>query len=104
MNQEFDLKFAAYLNYIVSDYKSLGGTYEPHMYSVEAKQGKKFVKVLSLSHGSRSVHTFVCKVAHDKWKEGDILKAASFNAPAKNFARGNIFDGNFENVTWTGAH
>jgi hypothetical protein len=40
-----------------------------------------------------------------KFVVGDILTAASFSAPAKNFARGNILDvTSYENrVRWTGA-
>ena len=37
-----------------------------------------------------------------KFKAGDILKAAGYNAPARNQARGNILEGNFSWVQWTG--
>ena len=36
-----------------------------------------------------------------KFKKGDILLAAGFNAPARNKARGNIFDDAL-NVRWSG--
>jgi hypothetical protein len=36
-------------------------------------------------------------------KEGDILKCASWKAPALNFIRGNILEGNYGNCRWTGA-
>jgi hypothetical protein len=36
-----------------------------------------------------------------KFKKGTILKAASWAAPAKNYGRGNILDGNYD-VRWTG--
>jgi hypothetical protein len=52
-------------------------------------------------HTSTSVHSFIVKEDGPKFKRGDILKAASWNTPAKNQARGNIF-GTYR-VLWTGA-
>ena len=38
-----------------------------------------------------------------KFKAGDILKAAGYNAPARNQARANVFEPEtFANVSWTG--
>ena len=37
-----------------------------------------------------------------KFKAGDILKAASWKAPATNFVRGNLFEKTFDRVRWTG--
>jgi len=59
-------------------------------------RGKKYVKLIS----DNSVWGFVVKEDGDKFKKGDILKAASWNAPAKNKARGNIFEE--YDVNWTG--
>jgi hypothetical protein len=47
--------------------------------------GKKFIKVISYYGGSCSVFAFIDKTT------GDILKPATFKAPAKH-ARGNILD------------
>ncbi len=60
--------------------------------------GRKYVKLIS----NRSVWGFVVKKDSDKFKRGDILKAASWNAPATNKARGNIFEE--YSVAWTGPH
>lgn len=66
--------------------------------------GSKYLKVVSgRAGGGRSVHSFVCLKDSGKFKKGDILKAASWAAPARNFARGNVLEGNFGSVTWTGA-
>lgn len=47
--------------------------------------GRKYIKIVRGSFGSSSVHCFVNK------ENGDVLKSASWNAPAK-IARGNIFN------------
>ena len=54
---------------------------------LEAKHGSKFVKIIANETGQTGgrVHCFVDKT------NGDVLKAASWQAPAKH-ARGNIFD------------
>jgi hypothetical protein len=67
--------------------------------SLRSEKGSKFLKVIQGS----SVHSFICIKEHGAFKVGDILKAATWHAPAKNFKRGNIFEGNLERVTWTGA-
>lgn len=57
----------------------------PHF---EAKHGKKYVKIVrkdSRQSSSGSAHSFIDK------ETGDVLKPASWNAPAKH-ARGNIHD------------
>lgn len=61
--------------------------------------GKKYMKI-ALKNGS--VWGFIVKQADNKFKAGDILKAASWSSPAKNFARGNIFS-TLDHFHWTGA-
>ena len=67
--------------------------------SVRVEEGRKYYKVIERN----SVHSFICKEDMGRFKRGDILKAASWNAPAKNFARGNILLGTWGAVRWTGA-
>ena len=67
------------------------------------EEGSKYIKVISGARGQRSVHSFIVKKDDGKFKAGDILKAASWAAPAKNFSRGNVLTGNFGSVHWTGA-
>lgn len=52
-------------------------------------EGTKYLKVVSKG----SVHSFIVIKADAKFKLGDVLKAASWAAPARNFARGNVLDG-----------
>lgn len=61
--------------------------------------GRKYVKITRNNGGS--VWGFVMLEDDSKFKAGDILKAAGWATPARNFARGNVF-GEY-NVRWTGA-
>lgn len=66
---------------------------------MEVSYGKKYIKILS----NRSVWGFVVNTDTDKkFRKGDILKAAGYNAPARNAPRGNVFDG--YSICWTGPH
>ena len=68
-------------------------------------EGSRYYKIISNRGDQRTVAGFVVKEGHPKFKEGDLLKAATWNAPAKNFARGNVFDENSyktDSVRWTG--
>lgn len=71
-----------------------GITYEIH---------RKFAKVITSQGGHHtSVHSFIMLEDDGKFKRGDILKAATWRAPAKNFARGNVLDLILDRVRWTG--
>ena len=61
------------------------------------REGKKYIKVVQ----ENGVFCFVCKTDFKHFKKGDILKAAGFNAPALNSARGNVLTGNYP-IQWTG--
>ena len=63
---------------------------------LEIQEGRKYIKVLS----NRSVWGFIMKEDDKKFKAGDILKAAGYNAPARNAARGNVFED--YTIQWTG--
>ena len=63
------------------------------------KVGTKYIKVFS---EGGSVWGFVVNTDKDKkFRKGDILKAAGYNAPARNAARGNILDAGYT-IRWTG--
>ena len=65
--------------------------------------GKKFIKVV----GRGSAKAFIVKKSgtvsgkYGGFEEGDILKANTWTAPAKNGARGNVLKGNYK-IKWTG--
>ena len=61
--------------------------------------GKKYIKITEEGNG---VKAFIVAVDNDKkFRKGDILMSASWNAPARNAARGNVLEGNFP-MNWTG--
>jgi len=69
------------------------------------EENRRYWKITSTNgSGSQiSVAGFIAKAGDKKFREGDMLKAAGWAAPARNFARGNVLDGTgFENARWTG--
>ena len=60
-------------------------------------EGKKYIKIVH----DPGVFAFVMKVDSGHLKKGDILKAAGYNKPALNSARGNVLNGNYY-IQWTG--
>jgi len=60
-------------------------------------QGKKYIKVVQ----DTGVFCFIVKEDFKHFKKGDILKAAGWNAPALNSARGNVLTGDYQ-IQWTG--
>jgi hypothetical protein len=68
-------------------------------HTLQISKGRKYTKLISVDTlGSRSVWCFVDQT------NGDILKAATWSAPAKH-ARGNISrPESYQNYEWTGPH
>jgi hypothetical protein len=68
---------------------------------IEIVEGRKYIKVIQ----NRSVWGFIVATDGDaKFNKGDILMAAGCNGPARNKARGNVFDLENTRVQWTGAN
>ena len=61
------------------------------------KEGKKYIKIVQ----DTGVFCFIVKEDFKHFVKGDILKAAGYNAPALNSARGNVLTGNYP-IRWTG--
>jgi hypothetical protein len=75
-------------------------------FEVKDSTRQKWIKIIKHDRGgSRSVWGFIVKndcIANGRpFKKGDILKAAGWNAPALNQARGNVFVPGYT-VKWTG--
>ena len=60
-------------------------------------EGKKYIKVVQ----DTGVFAFIMKEDSGHLKKGDILKAAGYNKPTLNSARGNVLTGNYY-IQWTG--
>ena len=76
---------------------------ENYCNGLEVTEGSRYWKIIGSNGGGsqRSVKGFIVKAGDKKFREGDMLKAAGWAAPARNFARGNVLDGVNE-VRWTG--
>ena len=59
--------------------------------------GKKYIKIVQ----DTGVFAFIMKENSGRFKKGDVLKAAGYNKPALNSARGNVLEGNYA-IQWTG--
>lgn len=69
------------------------------------EENRRYWKITSTNgSGSQiSVAGFIAKAGDKKFREGDMLKAAGWAAPARNFARGNVLSGKgVDSVKWTG--
>jgi hypothetical protein len=86
-----------YADHLTADYGT--GAQE---FNVNFYEGAKFIKVAVGNKYSYSAHSFIVIKPDGKFKFGDILKAASWKAPAKNFARGNMLDRTFKSIRWCG--
>ena len=82
-----------------------GEMIESYCTGLRVEENRRYWKITS-TNGSgtqRSVSGFIVKAGDKKFREGDMLKAAGWAAPARNFARGNVLDGTgLGNARWTG--
>ena len=65
--------------------------------NTKVSEGKKYIKIVQ----DTGVFAFVMKEDSGHLKKGDVLKAAGYNKPALNSARGNVLNGNYY-IQWTG--
>jgi hypothetical protein len=106
---ELSMALDEYADYLKANYNARGYSRPDRQLTVEFDMGSKFIKVIVGHTGDtqRSSHSFIVvgeyKGAKNTFKHGDILKSASWKAPAKNFARGNIMENSYGSISWAGA-
>ena len=105
---------STYLTHLLHDYRTYrveAGHPLPEDMDADASYhvvpGTKYLKVVKNMYGdSDSVHSFIVRTDVPKlgFVAGDILKAATWKAPATNYTRGNVFTPNtyVERARWTG--
>lgn len=107
---DINVAMKSYLDAIIADYDEFQGVFDKSevkrrmfdefVEGLKYKVGRKYIKVLREGGG---VHSFIVNCDDDKkFKRGDILKPAGWATPARNQARGNIFEA--FSVRWTGPH
>ena len=88
---------------IIEDYNK-GNTHdrmkEEFAESIAYLPGSKYLKVIKKLGHQTMVWGFI-NLKNPNFKEGDLLKANGWRAPALNKPRGNIFDNNYV-INWTG--
>ena len=96
-NADLEFGLALYVGHLQADYDR---AYTRREFYYES--GRKYVHIISKDDNQRSSHSWVMINDDDKFKRGDILKSAGWKAPARNFKRGNVLTGDYQNIRWCG--
>ena len=102
--KDLDIGLQEYVAHLQADYDRKGGNQFIEFYY---ECGRKYVHVImkhigQFSSGQRSSHSWILIDDDKQFKRGDILKSASWKAPARNFSRGNVLCGGFKHIRWAG--
>jgi hypothetical protein len=88
----------SYIQHLQADYDNRAYANGKRYYF---SMGRKYVHII-MEDNQRSSHSWVMLQDDKKFKRGDILKSATWHAPARNFARGNVLCGGFKHIKWPG--
>jgi hypothetical protein len=91
--QYTESQLIGYRQHLIQDYRKHSGA--DATFYVDFQPGSKYIRVVVLSWGSHSAHSFIDA-------QGKIWKAAGWKGPAKNFSRGDITTGEFTHIRWNG--
>jgi len=102
--KDFDICLQEYVAHLQKDYDSKGTN---QFIEFTYEYGRKYAHVImnhvgQFSIGQRSSHSWIMIKDDKQFKRGDILKSASWKAPARNFSRGNVLCGGFKHIKWAG--
>lgn len=91
------------INALQADYEKLRGPdVREEALDHEIAIGKKYIKLIQISWGSRSIHAFIDR------KTGEVYKPASFKAPAKHVRYKLLDDQSFQQcideADWAGGY
>ena len=106
--ENYETKVQELIDMMVADYERYVGDREMPSPSYYIDSGRNYDRIVYVNgyNQSEAVAGFICRKDNLKkgFVKGDMLMAASWKAPATNFARGNIFDENLEGsqIRWTG--
>lgn len=95
-NGKDKVKLSEFLDYLNETLPKKRGFTESAPFKFTAMVGKKYVRIVEAYNESRSVYCFLDL-------DGNILKAASWKAPAKG-KRGSVFDSNYSYGKGLGAY
>lgn len=100
---ELDLSIQEYVKHLADDYAKNGHNNKDFYYEI----GRKYVHVIMQdtyknSLMQRSSHSWIMISDDKKFKQGDILKSATWRGPARNFKRGNVLTGDYKQIRWCG--
>ena len=96
-NADLEFGLALYVAHLQADYDK---HYNRREFYYEFH--RKYVHIISKDDNQRSSHSWVMINDDKQFKQGDILKSASWRAPARNFSRGNVLCGGFKHIKWAG--
>jgi hypothetical protein len=114
MNEhDLDIALTMYADHLKADYVNWWGDRKDEAFVRQMiidrdytfDRGRNYLKVVTSERGNkRSVHSFIVIKPTKGFKFGDILKPAGWNAPATNFARGNVLEPKTysERALWAG--